>query len=57
MNHYCELYWSLYDIYCRLQDDKNIDPKAVERAKIAIEKHRRECAECKRSDPDVPLVR
>ncbi len=31
---WCNEFWELYDLYNRLQDDKYIDPKAIERAVV-----------------------
>ena len=54
--NFCPDFWNLYDLYCRLQDDVKLDPKAIIRAKAAVEKHKRECQECKRLNPNVPMA-
>jgi len=53
--NFCPDFWNLYDLYCRLQDDVKLDPKAIIRAKAAVEKHRRECPDCKALNPCVDL--
>jgi hypothetical protein len=53
---WCNTFWELFDIYCRLQDDVKLDPKAIIRAKAAVEKHKKSCAECKRLNPNVPMA-
>jgi hypothetical protein len=54
--YYCDEFFELYDLYCRLQDDKHLDPKAIERARIAVEKHKKSCKECQRLNPNVPMA-
>ena len=52
-NEYCDEFWALYDLLCELQDAKekgvSIDPKAIKRAKDAVELHKDVCKECLRA--------
>ena len=54
---FCYDYWALYDIWTDLVDARergiSIDPKAVMRAKAAMDKHKRECPDCGRKGEDV----
>ena len=57
MNTYCPEYWILYEIldmfFANQEEGIPVDPKAIIRAEAAIDKHKRQCKECKRPDADV----